>query len=132
MVDTLHDPILDGEFRSHLAEGAIRMQRCDGCGRFRNPPRFACPSCLSRDWRWADLSGDGVVETFLWYCEPVAEPFDDVPYNVALVRLAEGPGIFARIVDAHGDDLAVGQRVQAVIGERRGVPQLDFVRRRDR
>jgi uncharacterized OB-fold protein len=131
MADVLDNKALDGEYRGHLAGGDVRMQCCDACGRYRNPPRFACPSCLSRDWDWKPVSGEGVIETYVWYCAPVDPRFADVPYNVALVRLSEGPGVFANIADARMDDLAVGQRVQAVIGARRGIPQLDFVRRRN-
>jgi uncharacterized OB-fold protein len=74
------------------------------------------------------VSGDGVIETYLWYCVAVDPGFADVPYNVALVRLAEGVGVFANIVDAVVDDLEIGQRVKASIGTSHGRPQLHFKR----
>ena len=128
MTDVLYDKESDEAYRIYLAKGEVRMQRCNECGRFRNPPRFACPQCLSERWAWEPVSGKGVVETFLWYCEPVDRRYVDVPYNVALVRLEEGPGVFANIVDAAMDELAIGQRVVAETGERNGRPVLNFVR----
>lgn len=129
MTDLLYEKSLDDEYRAHLADGSMRFQRCSDCGTFRHPPRFACPRCLSDGWNWEPVSGRGTVETFLWYCEPVDPRFTETPYNVALVRLAEGPGVFANIHDVGIDDLAVGQEVAAEIvleeGER---PRLVFKR----
>lgn len=129
MAESLADKTLEDAFHEHLAAGDFRLQRCAACGRYRHPPRFACPQCLSREWRWEPVLGEGVIETHLWYCEPVDPRFTEVPYNVALVRLTEGPGLFANISDARYDDLAVGQRVQSVIGLNGDVAQLTFVRR---
>ena len=128
MADVLYDQESDAEFRSYLAKGEVRLQCCSQCGRFRYPSRFACPHCLSREWRWEAVSGQGVIETYLWYCQSVDPRFTEVPYNVALVRLAEGPGVFANIADAVLDDLKVGQLVTATIVTRDGRPRLSFVR----
>lgn len=128
MADVLYDRESDLEFRNHLAKGDLCLQHCSQCGRFRYPFRFACPHCLSREWRWKEVSGRGVIETYLWYCEPVDPRFTDVPYNVALVRLAEGPCVFANIVDAALDDLKVGQSVTAIIENRDTRPRLGFVK----
>lgn len=127
MTDTLYDKQSDETYRGYLAKGEVRMQRCERCARFRNPPRFACPLCLSTESKWEPVSGKGVVETFLWYCEPVDLRFTKVPYNVALVRLVEGPGVFANVVGVDLDSLRIGQKVVAEVGERNGRPLLNFV-----
>lgn len=126
MSDVLYDKALDAEYREHLASGEIRLQRCADCATFRHPARFACSKCLSDQWNWAPISGEATVETFVWYCEPVDPRFADVPYNVALVRLREGPGIFANIAGVGPDDLAVGQAVRAEIGEANGRAVVHF------
>ena len=126
MSDVLYDTALDAEYRSHLASGEFRLQCCTECGTFRHPARFACAKCLSDKWSWTAVSGEGVIETFVWYCEPVDPRFAKVPYNVALVRLREGPGMFANIAGAGMDDLAVGQAVRAEIGAVNGRPVVHF------
>lgn len=126
MSDVLYDKALDAEYHGHLAAGEFRLQRCDECRTFRHPARFACPKCLSDEWRWTPVSGEAVVETFVWYCEPVDPRYADVPYNVALVRLREGPGLFANIAGAGLDNLAVGQPVRAEIGDANGRAVVHF------
>lgn len=128
MADILYEKRFDDEYRGFLAQGELRLQCCSGCGTYRHPPRFACPRCLGGESVWKAVSGRGEVETFLWYNEPVDPRFSDVPYNVALVRLAEGPGVFANVPDAGVDDLAVGQAVTAGFGERDGRAMLFFKR----
>ena len=94
----------------------IRMQRCDDCGYIRFPESFACPECLSRATSWATLSGEGTVETFVWYLrhlEPHNPPLPEPPYNVAVIRLAEGPALISNVVDVAFGELAVGDAVRA-------------------
>lgn len=126
MTDTLHDKAFDAAYRGHLASGQFRLQCCADCGTFRHPARFACAKCLSDQWNWTPPSGEAVVETFVWYCEPVDPRYSAVPYNVALVRLREGPGMFASIAGAGLDDLAVGQPVRAEIGQADGRAIVQF------
>ncbi len=129
MTDLLYEKALDEEYRAELTKGSVSFQRCSGCGTFRHPARFACPRCLSDEWTWEAVSGRGTVETFLWYCEPVDPRFTDTPYNVALVRLVEGPGVFANIRDVGMDELAVGQKVAAqIVLADGGRPRLAFER----
>jgi len=94
----------------------IRLQRCDDCGYVRAPEAFACPECLSRDATWTTLSGDGTVETFVWYLrhlDPHTAPLPEPPYNVAVIRLAEGPAIISNVVGVAFGELAVGDAVRA-------------------
>lgn len=94
----------------------IRLQRCDECGYIRAPESFACPECLSQAATWTVLSGDGTVETFVWYLEHL-DPHPDgapaVPYNVAVVRLAEGPALITNVTGVAFGELAVGDAVRA-------------------
>jgi uncharacterized OB-fold protein len=39
---------------------------------------------------------------------------DDVPYNLVLVQLAEGPRMFGNIVGLRADEATVGDQVNAV------------------
>ena len=114
---TGHAEQQDDAFQALLAEGRIRLQRCDACGHVRPPTRWICPECLAEAWQWVPVSGDGVVEAFTWYMQPFDPRFTEVPYNVALVRLDEGVRMMANILDVEVGELKVGQRVRAEIVE---------------
>ena len=125
MRTTRPDP--DREWRALLERGEIRLQRCDGCGHLRQPPGWICPECLDERWHWVPVSGMGTVEGLAWYLKRIDERFPDVPYNVALVRLDEGTRMLANVEGVAVGDLAVGQRVVAiVVPGRRGGPVVNF------
>jgi uncharacterized OB-fold protein len=117
----------DAEYREWLGRGELRMQRCADCGYIRHPARWLCPQCLSERWAWAPLAGRGVVETFVWYMEPFDPRFPDVPYNVAIVQLEEGPRVVTNVLDVRPGELRVGQPVTSTITTRTGgKPLLKF------
>lgn len=85
-------------------------QRCLNCGHLRWPLGPACTNCLSPEYEWAELAGEGEVYSFIVYHHAFHPAFkDDLPYNVALIRLDEGHTMIANVV---GGDVAVGQRVR--------------------
>ena len=119
--------INDAEYRSWLTRGEVRMQACADCGTFRHPARWLCPECLSERWTWERVAGRGIVETFVWYMEPFDGRFPDVPYNVAVVQLTEGPRVITNVMGVKFGDLEVGQEVGAVIiNGPQHVPLLNF------
>ena len=73
-------------------EHKLRILRCEGCGNFVHTPRCACPNCQSTDLTPTDVSGKGTVHTFSVVLRPFA-PGLEAPYVVALVDLAEQPGL---------------------------------------
>ena len=94
--------------------GELRMQRCAACARFRFLPRPMCPHCLSLDSEWARMSGDGVLFSFVICHPPVLPAFQaQVPFAVALVELAEDPGlrVVGGVLDCPPDRLRIGQKV---------------------
>jgi uncharacterized OB-fold protein len=48
-----------------LAEHRFTAQRCEQCGRLRWPARAICGDCASFEWTWAELSGRGVVVSWI-------------------------------------------------------------------
>jgi hypothetical protein len=89
---------LNAEFYRHLANGELRLQRCDGCGAWRHPPRVMCGRCGSDAWTWTATSGRGVVYTWTVTHQMLFPPFgDDLPYAVVVVELAEGPRIVTAV-----------------------------------
>jgi hypothetical protein len=72
----------------------LTVQRCDGCGVPRFPPRTVCNRCRSFAWSWLPVSGRGRVYSWVVTHQVfAAELADEVPYTVLLVSLAEAPDI---------------------------------------
>jgi len=99
-----------------LKQGELRLQKCSDCDHIRHPIRWICPHCLGERFTWARMSGQGMVESFIWYFErPAAIPdFSlDAPYNAAAIRLDEGPLLLSNVLGSKFGVLAVGDRVKA-------------------
>ncbi len=95
--------------------GRICMQKCDDCGHIRYPISHCCPKCLSLKFAWSDLSGRGSVYSYVVFHQVYNQAFkDDVPYNVAMVQLEEGPRMFSNVVVVDNDAVKVGDLVEAV------------------
>ncbi len=91
---------------------ALEMQRCGGCGRFRYPVAPFCPRCLSPEYEWQPVSGKAVVYSFIIVHQRYDPSFAaDLPYNVAVVQLDEGPRLVTNLVNVKNDDIRVGMPV---------------------
>jgi uncharacterized OB-fold protein len=108
---TLNDqnrPFWDG-----AKAGKLMMQKCGECGHIRYPISHVCPDCLSYEFTWAQLSGRGEVFSYVVFHQLYNKAFaDDVPYNVAMVQLEEGPRMFSNIVGVDNDAVKVGDKVE--------------------
>jgi uncharacterized OB-fold protein len=111
-------PTLNDEnrpFWESCQAGRLRLQQCGACGHVRYPISRFCPRCLSGEFEWAEMSGRGTVFSYIVFHRAYHPGFkDDVPYNVALVQLEEGPRMFSNIVGASNDAVRVGDPVQVV------------------
>lgn len=98
-------PFVDG-----LRDGRLMLQFDRGNGRAQFYPR---PQSLWSEagTEWREASGRGTI--FALTLSRVGPPHlaGEVPYPMALVKLAEGPRMLARI-QARYDDLAIGQPVE--------------------
>lgn len=89
------------------------MQHCDDCGLIRVPISHVCPSCLSAEHRWQTLSGRGTVFAYIVIHQVYDSAFaQDVPYNVVLVQLEEGPRMYSNVVGADKDATALGDPLE--------------------
>lgn len=105
--------------------GRLVMQRCETCGHVRYPISAVCPRCLGSAAEWIDLSGRGSVLSFVVFQRAYNPAWSDrVPYNVALVQLAEGPRMFSNVVGIPNEAVAVGMPVSVVF---ESVPGTDVV-----
>lgn len=84
-----------------LREGHLVFQRCS-CGNAWLPARRHCPECLKPEPRWERASGKATLVSWVVYHTAYHPAFErKLPYNVALVQLAEGPRLLTNIVDAN-------------------------------
>jgi uncharacterized OB-fold protein len=99
-------------FFEGAARGEFMLQRCRKCSQYALPVQEVCTNCLKADLEWVAASGDATLHTFGIMHHPYHPGFaDELPYNVAVVELAEGPRISAR-VDAPNDTLEVGMALK--------------------
>jgi uncharacterized OB-fold protein len=93
-------------------------QKCRSCGYVHLPPGPACTNCLSNDQEWVQLSGNGNINSYGVYHQLWHPGFkDDVPYNVALVELAEGPQIITQVVGCKNEELRCGAAVEVTFDD---------------
>ena len=103
-------------FWEGLSRGELRMQTCSECGRMRFYPGPVCPYCRSRDSHWVTVSGHGTIDTWTVVHRTTLSWFaDNLPYVVALIRLAEDPTVrIASNVEIEDPaDLREGMAVEA-------------------
>ncbi|MSV85272.1 MAG: DNA-binding protein, partial [Actinobacteria bacterium] len=107
------------EENQHFWTGGEREElcflQCAPCGEWIHPPAPICPACLSTEVAPQVSSGRGVIHAFtinrqLWY------PDLDPPYVVAIIELADQPGLrlTTNLVGTDPEDVAIGQAVKVL------------------
>lgn len=93
-------------------QGKLMLQQCGECGHIRYPINHVCPRCLSEQLDWVALSGRGTVYSSIVFHQVYHQAFAlDVPYNVSLIQLEEGPRMFSNVVGIPPSDVKVGDAV---------------------
>jgi len=93
----------DAETRAYheaLARGVITIQRCRSCGRKQHYPRPFCLECLSIDVELEPIPARPTLYAFTInhvHSNPAFKAA--VPFVMALVEVADGVRIMARLVD---------------------------------
>jgi uncharacterized protein len=111
--DEASQPFFDG-----CGRGALMLQRCPECAAWHWPVREVCSECLSTELEWAQASGMGRVHSFVVMHRVFHPAFGhDVPYNLAVVELEEGPRVNTNLVEIENGAIAVGMAVSARFDE---------------
>lgn len=98
-------------FQGALA-GRLMLMHCDACGTVRLPSRMHCDACLSTKTSWVEASGRGMVRTFAIMHQRYHAAFDaELPYNIAVVELEEGPRIVTNLRGVSNSAIRVGMPV---------------------
>ena len=117
------------EYWEACKRGELCLQKCAGCAHVRFPPAGVCPRCLSEDFTWAKMSGRGKIHTWIVVHRPQHPAFyEDVPYNVAIVELDEGPRLHSRIVGGANESLAIGLPVEVVFEKKNDDVTMPYFR----
>jgi uncharacterized OB-fold protein len=102
--DAVSRPFFEGAQR-----GELLIQRCTACGAHLAPGSRACTECLSEALAWVLASGRATLFTYAVMHQRYHPGFaDELPYNLAVVELEEGPRLNTNIVDVANDELRVG------------------------
>ncbi|OPY67193.1 MAG: hypothetical protein A4E57_02435 [Syntrophorhabdaceae bacterium PtaU1.Bin034] len=95
----------------------LLIRRCRSCGLHHFYPRDFCPSCFSFDVEWVKASGRGTVYSFTVCHRPAPGFENEVPYNLVLVELEEGPRMMSNVVGCENEELRIGMRVEVVFDD---------------
>ena len=107
--DEYSTPFFDG-----AANNQLIIRHCKGCDAFLAPGSRNCTECLGEDVEWQAASGQGTLHTFGVMHQRYHPGFDsEIPYNIAVVQLKEGPRIQSNIVGCANDKLRVGMALVA-------------------
>jgi uncharacterized OB-fold protein len=81
-------------FWSAISERRLVVQRCVTCLSYHHPPVVVCPTCVSVDLQFVDVSGRGYVRA-MTRTYVAREPYfaQRSPYLVAIVELDESPDL---------------------------------------
>jgi len=112
-----------------LDEGRLDFQRCGACGHAWLPPRGECPRCLARQAKWETASGRARLLSWVVYHHGYHPYFAArLPYNVAVVELAEGPRLISNIVEP-AEKLRIDAALALVIQREAGfaLPRFSLV-----
>ena len=119
MVSEYKRPLPDvNEDNRQFWEGARRhellLQRCGQCGETRTGSPI-CPSCTSLDNEWIEASGRGKVYSWVVVHQRFHFAFEaNLPYNVAVVELEEGPRLLTNLVDVEKEEIRLDMQVEVV------------------
>lgn len=106
---------LNRPFWKSTKQRRLSLQHCKSCGHPWYPIGPRCPRCLSDEYDWRAVSGRGSVLSFVVFHQVYNPSFkQDVPYNVALIELAEDVRMFSNVVGIPNDDIEVGMDVEVV------------------
>ena len=115
------DYIPDYFEKAYLADGKFMIQRSASSGRHVFYPRPFIPGSGEDDLEWVEASGEGTVYSTT---ANRRSPEKGGTFNVALIDLAEGPRMMARVVGIDPDAVTIGMKVRAKIEDLNGAPAV--------
>ena len=94
------------------------LPRCRDCSHVWFPPYLSCTQCMSPDREWFEASGRGTVWGYTIMEQPYVPGYrDELPYNVVLVELEEGPMVYSNLVGVPNDEIRPDIPVEALFDD---------------
>jgi len=114
-------PLIDEEskpFWDAAKQHQFVLHHCKNCGTYYYPASY-CRKCATlAHMEWAPASGKGTLYTYIIMHQVYQPGFKgEVPYNVSIVELEEGPFILTNIINCKNEDLKIGMPVQVVFDD---------------
>ena len=95
----------EAPFWDGLQNRQFHIQQCGACGHFQFPPSPVCIECLSDDVKWVPCSGRAKLWSRVKFHKNYLEPYSDVPYDVILAKLEEGPIVTGRVDEEYSGQM---------------------------
>ena len=101
------DPVTQSYWEA-LTRGELTVQRCKACGHRQHYPRPFCLACLSRDVDLEPVTGPATLYAFtINHAHSNPDFKAELPFVMALVEVADGIRIMARLIDVEPSPEAV-------------------------
>jgi len=106
--DDLSRPFFEGAVR-----GELMIQHCARCNTYLAPGSRFCTECWNEALAWVQASGRATLFTYGIMHQQYHPGFaGQLPYNIAVVQLDEGPRLNTNIVGMPNDQLRVGMQLE--------------------
>lgn len=89
-------------------------ETCDSCGVKLFPPRDVCLECKAPAQELYTFTGTGEIFSYTTIYDAPAGFEHNAPYQVALIKLEEGPLVTAQLTDMEADTAYIGMPVEMV------------------
>jgi len=102
-------------FWNAMRENKFLIQKCNSCKNYVFYPRIRCPHCFSDNLDWEEASGKGTVYSYTTVLNNAPSGFiNEMPYTVAIIRLAEGVQMLSNIVGCDPHEVECDMPVEVV------------------
>ena len=123
-------PVIDAltaPYWAHAKAHELAVQKCNACGHRHFPPSPVCPECLSEDQAWEVVSGRAKLVSWASFHRAYWDSYrDDVPYDVCVVELEEGPVLVSNFAGPVPDHLRMGLPLRVVFDD--VTPEISLAR----
>lgn len=110
------EPFCIEQFYKFLQQGKLMAGRCTQCGKIHLPPRPLCDNCLSEQFEWVPVKGNGKLLTYT-VIHVAPEQFQALtPYAVGIVLLEDGLKIPGMIQGVKQEQLKIGMELTLDFG----------------
>jgi uncharacterized OB-fold protein len=99
---------------------AVRLVRCQDCGRLDSPGRIVCAGCLSARLQEHPVPGEGTIATYTTIRRAPSKFRDEAPYDIVVVDLDCGVRVTGRL-QRESAPAAMGARAHATGGDATGL-----------